>query len=222
MTMREAFGRRALRRWWVFVVLAGAGAAVAAVVVQPPADRAEETTEFVVRPAAGLSPRDVPSALDALQPTGSLMNTVLAVLGSDGFVVDAAHAAHVDPRTASIAVSLRPGSVVLDATTSTPTPRSTRALAAAFATRASDYVGTKFAAYSLERFSTTGTSTKPTRSAAQAIGAGVLLGLLLAAGLLAFSTWHALRRAPQPEPAEPPATDLTASRTKKAAGGATK
>jgi hypothetical protein len=222
MTMPEAFARRAARRWWVFLLLAVVGGAVAAVFVQPPADRAESTTEFVVRPAAGLSPRDVPSALDALQPTGSLMNTLLAVLGSNGFVVDAAHAAHVDPRTASIDVSLRPGSVILDATTSTPTARSTRALATAFATRASDYVGTRFDAYSLERFSTTDATTKPTRSAAQAIGAGVLLGLLLAAGLLAFSTWRAVRPATEPEPAEPPATDLTASRTKKAAGGATK
>jgi hypothetical protein len=156
-----------------------------------------------------------------LQPTGPLMNTLLAVLGSDGFVVDAAHAAHVDPRSASIDVSLRPGSVILDATTSTPTARSTRALSAAFAARASHYVGTKFAAYSLERFSTTDAATKPARSATQAIGAGALVGLLLAAGLVVWPTWGALRRATQPEPAEPPATDLTASRTKKAASGAT-
>jgi len=221
MTMPEAFGRRAVRRWWVFLLLAVAGAAVAAVLVQPPSDRAESTTEFVVRPAAGLSTRDVPSALDALQPTGPLMNTLLAVLGSDGFVVDAAHAAHVDPRSASIDVSLRPGSVILDATTSTPTARSTRALSAAFAARASHYVGTKFAAYSLERFSTTDAATKPARSATQAIGAGALVGLLLAAGLVVWPTWGGLRRATQPEPAEPPATDLTASRTKKAASGAT-
>ena len=65
MTMPEAFGRRAVRRWWVFLLLAVAGAAVAAVLVQPPSDRAESTTEFVVRPAAGLSTRDVPSCSSA-------------------------------------------------------------------------------------------------------------------------------------------------------------
>jgi hypothetical protein len=218
MTARDAFARRAVRRWWLFLVLGALGAAVAAMLVQQPAHRVDSTTEFVVRPTNGLSARDVPTALDALQPTGSLMNTLLAVLGSSDFVADAARAAHVNLATASVEVSLRPGTVILDATSSTPNSASTRALSGQFATRASDYVRAKFAAYSLESFSTTDTTAKPTRSTAQAIGAGALLGILLAAALVAWSTGRALRRTTTPsQPTAAETADLTASRTKKAA-----
>jgi hypothetical protein len=218
MNLGDAIVRRARRRWWVFIVAGVVGALALAMVVGRPDDRVDATTEFVVRPASGLSARDVPNALDALQPTGSLMNTLLAVLGSDDFVADSARAAHVDLATASVDVSLRPGSVILSATTSTPNATSTRALAGQFATRATTYVHTKFAAYSLERFSTSDAAAKPTHSRAQAIGAGALLGLLLAGAYVCWSAWRAVRRTAPPQAATTPA-DLSASRSKKAAAG---
>jgi hypothetical protein len=221
MTMQETFTRTALRRWWLFVLAAVVGAVAAGLVVSQPDQRFDSTTEFVVRPASGLSARDVPNALDALQPTGSLMNTLLVVFGSNDFVAGAARAAHVDLATASVEVSVRPGSVILEATTSTPTAASTRALTAQFEERATQYVQTKFAAYSLDRFSTSDASAKPSRSSAQAIGAGALLGILLAGALVAWSARRAWRRTGPPQPAAVPPDDLEAPRTKKAAAGGT-
>ncbi len=108
-------------------------------------------------------------------------------------------------------------------TTTTSDPESTRALADAFATRATDYVRTKFAAFSLERFSTTDAAKTPSRSAVQSIGAGALLGVLFAAAVIALLASRAVRRTTSPpteqEQVQAPAADLSTSRTKKAASG---
>jgi hypothetical protein len=216
MSLQHEFGRCAKRRWWLFLVCAALGVGIAAFAVRQPEERAELTSNFVVRPATDLSPRDVSSALDALQPTGSLMNTLLGVLGSDDFAAQAARAARVDPATASVNVSLRPGSVIVDATISTPDARSTRALAGSFATNASAYVREKFIAYSLDRFATNAGAAQPARSAAQAIGAGALVGLLAAAALVALSVWRAEARARRHDGDAAPVAELARDRTKTA------
>ena len=73
----------------------GARAALAAGVDR--ADEDERTVQFVLRPDASVSNDDLPGTLDALESDGTLVQSVIGVLGSDAMLRRAATDAGLPP-----------------------------------------------------------------------------------------------------------------------------
>jgi capsular polysaccharide biosynthesis protein len=146
---------------------------------------------MVVRPSSALAPRDVPAAIEALQPDGSLMRTLLGVLGSDELLTQSVQQAHLASNGSyGLHASLPPGSNIVDVTVTADRAVAARRLADSFSRVASTYVDGRFRAYQVDTFDAVAGSGRPRPRAVEVVALGVLLGLVAAAGLVALGTWR--------------------------------
>jgi hypothetical protein len=147
------------------------------------------TTHLVLRPASSLPSTQVPAAIDGLRPDGSLVQTVLHVLGSDRLLQTAlAETKPPDPSRYSMTATVQPGSAFFDQELTGPDARSVEELARTLSVADATYIRTSYSAYALD---VVGTNTS-THHSFPPKPAPVLLVLLLgiAFGLgTVFADW---------------------------------
>jgi hypothetical protein len=198
------FSPFARRRWWVIavqgliavIVLCGALAVFNR-------SSSATTTHLVLRPASSLPATQVPGAIDGLRPDGSLVQTVLHVLGSDRLLQTALAAAKPnDPSRYSIKATVQPGSAFFDQEVAGPDAQAGQAIALSLTDADAAYIGRAYTAYSLDVVGTD-VSTRDSFPPKPAVALLVLL-LGVAFGLATvFAEWWFLepRRASARTPA---------------------
>ncbi len=93
----------------------------------------------------------MPGAIDGLRPDGSLVQTVLHVLGSDRLLQTALAAAKPnDPSRYSIKATVQPGSAFFDQEVDGPDAQAGQAIARSLNVADATYIGSAYSAYSLD------------------------------------------------------------------------
>jgi uncharacterized protein involved in exopolysaccharide biosynthesis len=146
------FSPFALRRWWIMAV-----EGVIAVLVLGGAlavfnrSSSATTTHLVLRPASSLPATQVPGAIDGLRPDGSLVQTVLHVLGSDRLLQTAlATTKPNDPTRYAIKATVQPGSAFFDQEVTGPDAQAGHAIARSLNVADAEYIHRAYTAYSLD------------------------------------------------------------------------
>jgi hypothetical protein len=187
---------RLARRWWIVAAVAALTALGAGTAAAGSSDDHKTTIEFVLRPDAGVSNDDLPGTLDALNSDGSLVQTVIGVLGSRGMLRRAAEDADVvlSPDY-TIESTAQPGSAVIDSTLAGPDGALVERLIVGYERAASNYVAASYSAYVLEPL-----TTGPADDAGPGTAEVVILSLLVGAALGIALVAAELRFEPQLRP----------------------
>jgi hypothetical protein len=184
-----------MRRWWIVVAaaaLAGLGAATAT--ANRP-DYHQRTIHFALRPDASVTKGDLPGALAALESKGSLVQTVIGVLGGRGMLRRAGADADMPFSDAwSLEAKGRPGSALIDSTLAAPDDAAVERLTAGYTRAATKYVTASYSAYVLDRLSVDSGGTGTVPGAAQIVIISALAGAVLGIGLVAIELRFESRR----------------------------
>lgn len=192
-----SLGSRLARRWWVVAALALLSVLGAATATSGKSDEHRTTIQFVLRPAASVSNSDVPGTLDALKSDGTLVQTVVGVLGSPAMLRQAADEAGVRlGRGYSIGSTVKPGSTLMESTLAGTDRAVVDRLAAGYARAASNYVASSYPAYVLARLSTNPGPDSSGPGATQIVILALLVGTALGVALVAVEA----RLEPQLQP----------------------
>jgi hypothetical protein len=192
-----ALGSRVVRRWWLVAALAALAVLGAATATAGKSEEHRTTIQFVLRPAASVSDDDLPGTLEALKSDGTLVQTVVGVLGSPAMLRQAA--AEADVRLGpdyTIESSVKPGSTLLESTLAGGDRALVDRLAVGYARAASNYVTSSYPAYVLARLSTEPGSDSSGPGATQIVILALLVGSALGVALVAAEA----RLEPQLEP----------------------
>jgi hypothetical protein len=197
------------RRWWLVAGLAAVAALGAVTAGATGPDEQQTRLEFVLRPDASVTNDDLPGTLDALKSDGTLVQTVIGVLGNRVLLRRAAADADLTLTPAySVEVTVQPGSTLIDSTLSGPDRASLERLASGYAREASIYVASSYSAYVLERLSTETVSAGGGAGTGQVVIVALLLGgalgVLLVAAELRLAPRLSQREAPPAEPTPKP------------------
>jgi capsular polysaccharide biosynthesis protein len=177
---------RLARRWWVVAALAALAVLGAATATSGKSNEHRTTIQFVLRPAASVSNNDLPGTLEALKSDGTLVQTVVGVLGSKAMLGQAATEAHVRlDRSYTIASSVKPGSTLIESTLAGGDRALVDRLAAGYARAASNYLASSYPAYVLDRLSTEQASSSSGPSSIQVVILALLVGSALGLALVA-------------------------------------
>jgi hypothetical protein len=189
-----ALSSRLARRWWLVAGLAAVAALGAVTAGAAESDEHRTKLEFVLRPDASVTSDDLPGTLEALKSDGTLVQTVIGVLGNRVLLRRAATEAGVTLTPAyTVDATAQPGSTLIDSTLSGTDRSVVDRLAAAYAREASIYVASSYSAYVLERLSTEAVSTDSGPGTGQVAIVALLLGGALGVLLVAAE----LRLGPQ-------------------------
>jgi hypothetical protein len=179
-------GSRLARRWWVVAALALVAVLGAATATSGKSKEHRTTIQFVLRPAASVSNDDVPGTLEALKSDGTLVQTVVGVLGSPAMLRQAAGEAGVTlGPDYSIESTVKPGSTLMESTLAGGDRAVVDRLAAGYARAASNYVASSYPAYVLDRLSTQAGPDSSGPGATQIVILALLVGSALGVGLIA-------------------------------------
>jgi uncharacterized protein involved in exopolysaccharide biosynthesis len=183
------FGTLALRlgrRWWVVVAALALLAVLGAVTATSGKPAEHRTTiQFVLRPASSVAAGDLPGTLDALKSDGTLVQTVVGVLGSPAMLRQAAHEAHVRiDRSYTVDSSVKPGSTLIESTVAGGDRARVDRLAAGYARATTNYIALSYPAYTLAQLNTEPASDSSGASAAQIVVLALLVGTALGLALV--------------------------------------
>jgi len=142
----------AQKRWWFIAIQAAIAVFVVCVALAFVGDSSSKTTtHLVLRPASSLPATQVPGAIDGLRPDGSLVQTVLHVLGSDRLLQDAVAASKPgNPSRYSISATVQPGSAFFDQNVVGPDAPTVQNLEKNLSVADTEYIRSAYNAYSLD------------------------------------------------------------------------
>jgi hypothetical protein len=142
----------AKKRWWFIAIQAAIAVFVVCLALAVVGDSSSKTTtHLVLRPASSLPAPQVPGAIDGLRPDGSLVQTVLHVLGSDRLMQTAVAASKPsNPSRYSISATVQPGSAFFDQSVVGPDAPTVQKLAEDLSVADSVYIRGAYSAYSLD------------------------------------------------------------------------
>jgi hypothetical protein len=203
---------RLARRWWLVAGLAAVAAIGAVTAGAAGSDERRTKLEFVLRPDASVTNDDLPGTLEALKSDGTLVQTMIGVLGNRTMLRRAA--AYSDVRLTSgytVDASARPGSTLIDSTLSGPDRSALDRLVAGYAREASIYVSSSYPAYVLEHLTTQAVTSESGPGTGQVVIAALLvggaLGVLLVAAELRLEPQFRRHAAERRESSGPPGAE---------------
>jgi hypothetical protein len=192
-----SFASRLARRWWLVAALAALSVLGAATATSGKSQEHRTTVQFVLRPAASVTNDDVPGTLEALKSDGTLVQTVVGVLGSPAMLRQAANEAGVTlGPNYSIESTVKPGSTLMESTLAGADRDLVDRLASGYARAASNYVASSYPAYVLDRLSTDPGPDSSGPGATQIVILALLVGSALGVALVALEA----RLEPQLQP----------------------
>jgi uncharacterized protein involved in exopolysaccharide biosynthesis len=181
----HSLGSRVARRWWLVAGLALIAAIGAAVAVSGGSEERQTRVEFVLRPDASVTNDDLPGTLEALKSDGTLVRTVVGVLGNRTMLRRAADDVDVTLTPEyKLDADAQPGSTLIDATLRGPDAETVERLVTGYDRAASLFVASSYPAYVLDRLSTAAV-TGDGPSTSQIVVLALLLGAALGVALVA-------------------------------------
>jgi capsular polysaccharide biosynthesis protein len=187
----SALPARVARRWWLVAALAGLAVLGAVTASSSSSTEQSSTIRFVLRPDTSVTNGDLPGTLEALNPDGTLVQTVLGVVRDRSMLRQAARDASLQLTPAyGLEATVQPGSTLIESTVSGPDRSDVDQLSTAYARAASNYVASSYSAYALERLSTQpgsgGSGPGGLQVGILALLVGAALGVALVAAELRF------------------------------------
>jgi capsular polysaccharide biosynthesis protein len=176
--------------WWLVAVQALFAVVVVSVVLAlVGASYTERTSQLVLHPGSDLPATDVPAAVDGLRPDGSLVQTVLHVLGSNEMLSNALTLARVqDPSKYSLDATVEPGSAFFDQTVRGPDAKALQSVSTNLTALDTAYIKKAFSAYNLDAVGISTSTHDPFPPTPAVALLALLLGAAFAIAII-FAEW---------------------------------